>query len=65
MAARKTKAEKALDTQIERIYYANCSGIQINMLDIPKVFAAGRAAALAGTDITAAIVTTVAAIRVN
>jgi hypothetical protein len=56
---------KALDTQIERIFYANCSGIQLNVLDIGKVFAAGRAAADKGESIEAAVLTSVAALRVN
>ena len=62
---RKTKAGKALDKEIEQIYYAHCSGIQINIFDIAKVFAAGRAAAAAGTDMTEAILSTVQAVRVN
>lgn len=61
-----TKREaKTLDKQIERIYYANCAGVQINVLDISKIFAAGRAAAAAGTDIEAAVLNAVATLRVN
>lgn len=65
---RQTKAEKALDTRIERIYYASCSGVQIPMMSIPKVFAAGRAVALAGGDdeaVKAAVVAFVETIRAN
>lgn len=48
--ARQSKAEKAIDKRIESAYYANCSGVAINIMDIEKVFAAGRAAILAGAD---------------
>lgn len=47
----KTKTKKArkltkkqIDKLVERCYYDTCSGIQINIMDISKVFAAGRAA---------------------
>ncbi len=56
---------KALDKEIERIYYANCSGIQINVMDISKVFKAGREASFAGKDMTAAVVACVQALRKN
>lgn len=61
----RNKAEKKLDAAIERIYYSRCSGVQINIMDIPKVFAAGHAAAAAGADIEAAIVARVAELRLN
>lgn len=60
----KRQANK-LDKQIEQIFYAHCSGIQINVLDIGKVFAAGRAAAAAGESIEAAVIARVAQLRVN
>jgi len=50
MAKKQTKEEKALDKKIERIYYANCQNIMIDIMNIEKVFAAGRAAASAGGD---------------
>lgn len=53
---KRTKADRQLDKQIEAIYYANCSGLVINIFDISKIFAAGRAAAAAGQDITKAVV---------
>lgn len=54
-----------LDKQIEQIFYAHCSGIQIPILSIGKIFAAGRAAALAGESIEAAVLASVAAVRAN
>jgi hypothetical protein len=65
---RQTKEEKALDARITRIYGQSCSGVQIPLMAIPKVFAAGKAAAAAGGDdsaVEAAIVAFVATIRVN
>lgn len=39
----KTKrAAKAQDKQIERIYYANCQNMQINIMRIPKLYAMAR-----------------------
>ena len=60
-----SRQARKLDRQIEQIFYATSSGVQIPMLDIPKIFAAGRAAAAAGTDIQTAVVAAVAAVRVN
>lgn len=56
---------KKLDKEIERIYYANCSGIQIDIMDIGKVFDAGRKAAAEGRDIKEAVVAFVETIRKN
>ncbi len=61
-------AAKALDARIQRAYGLACSGIQINLLDIPKVYAEGRKAIEAGADDAAlqeAIKAFVAKIRQN
>lgn len=47
---KQSKAEKIADKRVERAYYATCSGIQINMMDIGKVFAYGRMQIEAGVD---------------
>ena len=35
---------KQIDKLVEQAYYARCSGIQIDVMDIGKVFAVGRQA---------------------
>jgi hypothetical protein len=63
-----TKAEKLIDRRISAAYYATCNGVQIDIFDIGKVFAAGRKAIDAGADdagLQAAIVAFVATIRKN
>jgi len=68
MAARKSKIEKLTDARIERLYGASCSGVQIPMMSIPKVFNVAREAVNAGSDdaaVTAAIVAFVSTIRTN
>ncbi len=47
---RKTKAEKLIDRRIERAYYDTCCNIQINVMDIGKIFAFGRIKIEAGED---------------
>jgi hypothetical protein len=41
---RAKRASLAADKWIERLYYKHCSGIQINIMDIGKVFDAGTRA---------------------
>ena len=63
-----TKADKLADRRIDRAYRKNCEGIQIDVFDISKVFAVGRAAIAAGDDdvaLAAKIVAFVATIRKN
>jgi len=40
--------EKKIDNKVESIFYKRCSGIQIAIMDLSKVFRVGKAAALAG-----------------
>jgi hypothetical protein len=46
----KKLTKKQIDKKVEQAYYASCSGIQISIMDIGKVFAAGRASFEAGAD---------------
>jgi hypothetical protein len=46
-----TKKElKAARARVERAYYKRCSGITINVMDIPKIFEAGVQIVAAGVD---------------
>lgn len=65
MATRKTKAEKALDNQIDALYREHCCNIQISILDIPRVFAHAKQAHAEGKDLKEAIVSFVNSIRKN
>jgi hypothetical protein len=51
--SRMSKADKLVNLRIDNAYHATCCGIQINMMDIPKVFAVGRQAIAEGVDDTA------------
>lgn len=57
------RAEAYIDKMVDKVYRENCSGIQINMMDIPKVFAAGREALAEGRDLKTAIIEFVETIR--
>jgi len=50
MKRKQTKQEKARDKQIDRAFNATCSGIQINVMDIGKVFKEGHRLLDAGAD---------------
>jgi len=41
---KQTKAEKIIDARIDRVYRRHCSGVQVNIMDIPKIFAVGHKA---------------------
>jgi len=47
---RKPDPNKKADAAVDAAYRATCSGIQVNMMDIPKIFAVGRASFHAGDD---------------
>lgn len=40
----KKASKKQIDERIERVYGARCRGVQIDVLDIGKVFGVGRKA---------------------
>jgi hypothetical protein len=44
--------EKAMDARIDRLYGKRCSGLRIDVMDIPKIFALSRAAIRDNPDIT-------------
>jgi hypothetical protein len=43
-------SKKQIDLRIEKAYRAGCSGVQINIMDIPKVFNFGRIKVAEGED---------------
>lgn len=51
----KPLSKKALDKLIESLYYKHASGLQINIMDIGKVFKAGEKAYAAGGDVEQAV----------
>lgn len=52
---KKTKSEKQLDKDIERAWYRLASGVQVNIMNIGKVFADARAAMLTGATLDDAV----------
>lgn len=68
MTRKQTKAEKLADRRIELAYRRWCSGVQIDVMDIGKVFAVGHKAIAEGADndeLARAIVAFVETIRKN
>lgn len=62
------KSRKAIDRRVEQAYYRTCEGVQIDIMDIGKVFDVGREAVHSGADepeLEEAIVQFVATIRKN
>lgn len=50
------RSTKQLDKFIETVFYRHFSGVAVRLLDIPKIYAAGRSAAVEGRDIEAAVI---------
>jgi hypothetical protein len=65
MQKRKTKAEKELDAEIDRLYREHCDGIQIDIMSVPSIFAEARKARAEGRDMKEAILNYVNTIRKN
>jgi hypothetical protein len=55
MNAMDKKAKKQMDKEIETAYYRLAQGQQINIMDIPKVFAESRRAILNGATVDQAV----------
>ncbi len=62
---KQSKADKALDREIDKLYRENCANIAIDIFDIPKVFAEAKRAKAEGRDMKEAIVSFVNTIRKN
>ena len=63
--ARKTKAEKVIDAQVEAAFQRHGSCVQFNVMDLGKIMNAGRDAAIAGTSVDDAMVAAVEQYRQN
>lgn len=63
--ARQSKADKALDKEIDELYRTHCANIAINIMDIPRVFTEAKKARAEGRDMKEAIVSFVESIRKN
>ena len=62
---KKSKKDKAIDKEIERAYYAHGQGVQIDIMDIPRIFVAGHEAAASGMSIEAAVFAAINVYRKN
>lgn len=65
---KQSRSEKIADKRIEQIYYRTCSGVQIDIMDIGKVFKVGHAAIAEGANddvLAAKIIEFVSTIRKN
>jgi hypothetical protein len=56
---KKTAAEKAMDHQIEQVYYRLAQNRQISVLQIPALFRESRALILAGQTVDEAVQTSI------
>jgi hypothetical protein len=46
----KKQTKKQIGIRIEKAYYASCKGVQIKIMDIPKVWKIGEQIVLTGGD---------------
>jgi ferritin-like metal-binding protein YciE len=58
-------AAKKLDAEINKLYHQHCSNIQIDIMDISKVFEVAKKARAEGRDMASAIISFVQTIRKN
>jgi hypothetical protein len=66
LAPKPTKRQLAkIDREIERCFYLHGRNVQISVLKIGTIYEAGRAAALAGGDLEAAVIAAIALVREN
>lgn len=63
MTPEERRAAKQLDREIEAIFYHDCPGVQVNILDLGRIFDAGRKAHREGRDIKEAVMSFVETIR--
>jgi len=63
--AKQTRQEKARDRLIQQTYSKYGGNVQINILDIPKIYQIGHAALIAGLDLDEAIQAAIAQFRQN
>lgn len=61
----KNRNEKRIDKFVEQAYYERCSGIQIDVMDIAKVFEVGRVAFANGQNVGDMVFEFVQSIRKN
>jgi hypothetical protein len=59
------RKQNELDSQIEKEYYAQGSGVEILIMDIPRIFTDCRTAVAAGTSLKDAVAAAIARYRQN
>ena len=59
------RQEREIESEIARIFHSKCSGIELRMLDLPKVMRAGKDAHHNGQSVEDAVITTVQSLRTN
>ncbi len=65
MAKKYVKFDNLLDKRIESVFRENCSNIQINIMDMTKIFEEGRRAIKESRDLKQSIIDFVETIRKN